>query len=325
MKLFKIEENDANQRLDKFLKKLFPNATRSLIYKLNRKGKIKVDWKKKDNEYKLVEGEEIKIFLRDEDFDELIKKQEIKEEIKDKLEKKDIMFEDWDMLAINKNPWINVHPAWHKTKEVSLIEQVWDYIWWKKDSLTFKPSLAHRIDRDTSGIIIIWKKKNTLEYLTSAFKNHTIRKRYFALVIWKLENKKWKIDKKILRLEKAVNENKVRIDEEGQKALTLYEVVWEYSIKTKEWDLHISALEVEIKTWRMHQIRLHMQSIWHPIIWDKTYWDKKINWFLEKNYNISRQMLHSYKIDLFYPPRDKNISLNAKLKKDMQDFIDKIK
>lgn len=325
MKLFKIEENDANQRLDKFLKKLFPNATRSLIYKLNRKGKIKIDWKKKDNEYKLIEGEEIKIFLRDEDFIELTKKQEEKKEIKNKLEKKDIMFEDSNMLAINKNPWMNVHPAGHKTKEVSLIEQVWDYIWDKKDSLTFKPSLAHRIDRDTSGIIIVWKKKDTLEYLTSAFKNHSIRKRYFALVFWKIENKKDKIDKKILRIENAINENKVRIDKEWQKALTLYEVVWEYTIKTKEWEVKVSAVEVEIKTWRMHQIRLHMQSIWHPIIWDKTYWDKKLNSFIEKNYGISRQMLHSHKIDFFYPTRNKNISLNAKIKEDMQSFIDKIK
>lgn len=167
MQVFKIEENDANQRLDKFLKKLFPNATRSLIYKLNRKDKIKVknisDWekfRKKDNEYKLEIWDEVKIFLNESEFKELSEvKIEKTIESSEKFDKNDIVYEDGDLLIINKSSGINVHAWDHKTKETNVILQVQDYLWKKLNSLTFKPSLIHRIDRDTSGILMIAKKK----------------------------------------------------------------------------------------------------------------------------------------------------------------------
>ncbi|MDR0772692.1 MAG: hypothetical protein LBF15_07100 [Candidatus Peribacteria bacterium] len=127
MKLFKIEENDANQRLDKFLKKLFPNATRSLIYKLNRKEKVKVKpspltpllsegegnkFKKRDNEYKLQVGDEVKIFLSDDEFNSLISPSALTrgkgsgDRGTDKQGgiKENIVFEDADLLVLNKNP-----------------------------------------------------------------------------------------------------------------------------------------------------------------------------------------------------------------------------
>lgn len=171
MKLFKIEENDANQRLDKFLRKLFPNAVRSLIFKLNRKNKIKVkfqtsEWKfkKRDNEYKLQVWDEIKIFLSDEEFKKLSERplsQPFPQGEKGVIhfDKRNIVFEDGDLFVVNKEAWINVHPGDYKTKESNLIAQVQDYLGEKLNSLTFKPSLVHRIDRDTSWILLIAKKK----------------------------------------------------------------------------------------------------------------------------------------------------------------------
>ena len=158
MKIFKIEENDANQRLDKFLKKLFPNATRSLIYKLNRKDKIKVlsendlekKFRKKDNEYKLELNDEVKIFLKDEEFKEL--SEEKKENpflLWEKFDKKDIIFEDSDLFVVNKSAGINVHPGDHKTKETNLIAQVWfielivtlQEFWWSQRKKIFWQNL----------------------------------------------------------------------------------------------------------------------------------------------------------------------------------------
>lgn len=352
MKIFKIEENDANQRLDKFLKKLFPNATRSLIYKFNRKDKIKIftppsippltwegsnnekKFKKKDNEYKLKLWDEIKIFLEDKDFDILVNNNKIEEnneinkkEInsKNKFNKDDIVFEDSDLLIINKNSWINVHPGDHKTKEVSLIHQVQDYLWNKLNSLTFKPSLAHRIDRDTSWILIIAKKKDILSKLVLDFKEHKkIKKTYYAIVLWKLSRKNWTIKKNLLRIENAENENKVQVSESWQTAITHYKLIKEHILRQNENILILSEIEVQIETWRMHQIRVHMTSIWNPILWDKIYWDKKINSFFERNYWLKRQALHAWKIEFFHYWKDKKIELIAKIKEDLVNFINKI-
>jgi len=334
MKQFKITENDANQRLDKFLKKLFPRATRSLIYKFNRKDKIKVkfdgsDWKfkKRDNEYKLQVWDEIKIHLSDNDFNELSKKEETKEiKLWSKFNKKDIVYEDKDLLVINKNPWINVHPWDHKTKETNVIAQVQDYLWDKLNSLTFKPSLIHRIDRDTSWILLIWKTKNLLTRLVNDFKDHKkVKKTYYAIVLGKLSRKKWTIKKNLLRIENAKNENKVKVDESGQTAITHYKTLKEHILQTKEGVMILTEVEIEIETWRMHQIRVHMSSLWNPILWDKTYWNKKLNSFFERNFWLKRQALHAWKIDFFHYARDKQMKLEARIKEDLKEFIEKIK
>jgi len=333
MQIIKIEENDANQRLDKFLKKLFINATRALIYKFNRKWKIKVkqvwdDWfKKRDNEFKLTRWDEVKLFLTDKDIKEL--SEERKEErisLDNKFNKKDIVFEDSDLFIINKSSWVNVHPWDFKSKEVSIIQQVQDYLWKKLNSLTFKPSLVHRIDRDTSGLLIIAKKKDILSKLVEDFKNHKkIRKTYLAICFGKLPQKSWTITKKLLRIENAQNRNKVEISEKGQTAISHYKLVEEFVVKTKNWNQNISVVEVQIETGRMHQIRVHLASIKCPIIWDKTYWNKSLNHYFEREFNIKRQMLHAYKIEFFHYWRKKNMQLQARIKKDMQDFLEKIK
>ncbi|MDD3145089.1 MAG: RluA family pseudouridine synthase [Candidatus Gracilibacteria bacterium] len=337
MKIFTIEENDANSRLDKFLKKLFPNASISLIYKLNRKDKIKVKFegsegkfKRRDNEYKTQIGDEIKIFLSDEEFDTLSKN--IKEENKssmvagEKLSSKDIVFEDADLLVINKNSGINVHPGDHKTTETNIIYQVQDYLGDKLNSLTFKPSLAHRIDRDTSGILMIAKKKEMLVRLVADFKDHKkIKKTYFAVVVGKLGRKKGTIKANLLRIENAKDENKVQVNENGLSAVTHYKLLKEHIMQTKEGVLILSEIEVQIETGRMHQIRVHMTSIGNPIVGDKAYGDKKVNSFLRNNYGLTRQALHAWKIEFFHYGRDKVMELEARLKDDLIEFLEKLK
>ena len=322
MKKFIIEENDANQRLDKFLKKLFKNATRWLIFKLNRKWKIKVDWKKKDNEYKIQAWEEIKIFLRDEEFLELTESKKEEKKISKRLNKKDIIYEDKEILVINKEPFLNVHPWDHKTEEISLIEQVHDYLSPTLNSLTFKPALAHRIDRDTSWAIVIWKQKHILENLVSLFKNKWVEKKYFAVVLWKMSRKQWTISKNLIRIDNAKNENKVQVSEKWQKAITHYKVLKELTLETKEWEIDITTLEVTIETWRMHQIRVHLNHLWNPIIWDTKYGDMKTNHYLRNNHNVKRQFLHSKSLSFFVKSKKKNMTYNARLKDDMVSFLD---
>jgi 23S rRNA-/tRNA-specific pseudouridylate synthase len=131
------------------------------------------------------------------------------------------------------------------------------------------------------------------------------------------------ITKKLERIKNAKNENKVQISEKWQEAVTHYSVLNEFFLKTKEWNLIISELEVEIKTWRMHQIRVHLADLWNPILWDKIYWNKKLNAFLEKNYWLERQALHAWKIEFFHYGKEKKMKLEARIKDDLKDFIKK--
>ncbi len=333
MKIFYIEWNDADQRLDKFLKKLFPLATRWLIYKLNRKEKIKISsdgmkFKKQDNEYKLQVWEQVKIFLTDEDFEILQQKpekQNFSSAEKSVVLKQDIVYEDASLLVMNKNPWINVHPWENKSKEASLIEIVHDYLWDKFSSLTFRPSLVHRLDRDTSWIVVIAKKKDILTRLVNDFKTHNnIKKIYFALVLWKMPAQSWKIEEKLSRTENAHNENKVKIDKDGKEAITYYKVLQEHIFKTKNGEEIISELEIEIQTGRMHQIRVHLANLWNPIIGDKVYWNKSFNHYICQEFHFCRQELHSWKLEFFHYDLNKKVLLEARMKEDMKNFIDKL-
>ena len=327
MKEFSITSNDAEQRLDKFLKKLFVNATRGLLYKLNRKGKIKViiQWKKtkQDNEYKLQLDDKVQVFLQNQDIKELMQKKEKSQSISfhARLSQKDIIFEDNTLLVVNKNPWQNVHPWDHKTQEVSLIEQAQDYLGEGFASLTFKPSLIHRIDRDTSGIVLIAKEKQVLVQLSADFKEkNTIKKTYYGLVVWKLSRKQGTIQKKLKRIENAKNENKIQVSQWWQEAITHYTLLWEYRLSLPQGEQIISEVEMTIETGRMHQIRVHMAAIWSPILWDNTYGNKSLNHYFSKNFWIHRQMLHAWKIDFFHPKKKKRIQFKAPLKKDMREF-----
>ncbi len=332
MQILEIAENDAGQRLDKFLRKLFPQATRALLYKLNRTWKIKIsedgqNFKKQDNEYKLKQWEKVKLFMSEKDFSELSKREtsSVERTITDNFTKEDIVYEDGFLLVVNKSAWVNVHPWDHKTKEVSLIEKVHDYLWWKLDSLTFKPSLVHRIDRDTSGIVLIAKKKDILSKLVDDLKEHKkVRKIYYAIALGKLKQKDWVIDVKLERIENATHQNKVQVSKNGQKAITKYTCLEEKTVTLDGKSHIISLLEVEIETWRMHQIRVHLASIWNPILWDDTYGDKWLNYLFKKHFLVTRQFLHAWKIEFYHYGREKKMSLEARLKDDMKKFLEQI-
>lgn len=330
MKQYTITSNDADQRLDKFLKKLLPNASLSYIYKLIRKWNIKVlslegKKTKQNKDYKILKWEAVQIFVSDSDIAELSKPTASLDaplpwDIK--LSKSDIAYEDDDLLIVNKNPGVNVHPGDHKTLEVSLIELVDDYYAGRLNSLTFKPSLIHRIDRDTSWIVMIAKQKQILTQLSADFKNHTnLTKTYFAIVLGRVSRNTWTIKKKLKRIENAKNENKVQVSESGQEAVSSYRVLKEYKIKLPAGEQIITAVQVSIETGRMHQIRVHMAALWNPILWDKSYGDKQLNSYFTKHHSISRQMLHAWKIEFFHPWRKKKMQVEAKLKKDMKNFI----
>lgn len=215
-KIIISEISDSDQRLDKFLKKFFPNIALGAMYKMLRTGKIKVSGKKKEQNYRLALGDEIDIFLTDEEIlslQKVEKNADNEAKTEKNFKKVDIVYQDEFILIVNKPAGMNVHPGDHKTTEISLIEHIHDILGKKYNSLTFKPSLVHRIDRDTSGCVLIALQKNILEKLLSELQNHKIEKVYHAVVIGKPKKPRDTISAKLLRRENAKNEAKVIVSD----------------------------------------------------------------------------------------------------------------
>lgn len=169
-----------------------------------------------------------------------------------------ILFEDEDLLAVNKPPRLTVHPGDHKTTEASLIELVQDYLGKRYDTPTFKPSLVHRLDRDTSGVILIAKNRPALNVLLDELQSNRFKKTYLTVTSGIPEKKRDTIKVPLLRIENAKNEAKVQVHPKGQKAVTHYETVRE-----KE---DFALLKVVLETGRTHQIRVHLSHIGCPVL-----------------------------------------------------------
>lgn len=332
---------DAWQRLDRFVRKYLPNAPLGGIFKMIRIGKIKVNGKKKDQTYKLEIDDEVSFYLTDVEMAGFIKNSEwdIQNEIWKSSEiqtKKiilDILYEDDYLMVINKPAGINVHPGDHKTTEISLIDIVQDYLKWKYDSLTFRPALVHRIDRDTSGCLLIAKDKSVLESLLAGLQSHEIEKIYHTIVLGIPTKKQDTIRARLLRIENAKSEAKVKVDESGQSAVTHYRIVTSEKLQVKSLETHkpetrntpswimISLLECRIETGRTHQIRVHMAHIGNPVLADKAYWDMSINSYLKRNLGISRQLLHARSLSFIHPKNQKKLIIEAPYPADFAEII----
>ncbi len=331
--------SDAGQRIDRFCKKFFPNIALGAIYRLLRTGKIKINGKKKDQSYKLELWDELTLWMSDEEIHAMQAKNGWSTPDNSRVENPSknwmrdatpmalsILYEDEYLMVINKPAWINVHAWDHKTTESNLIDQVQDYLRGWHDSLTFRPALVHRIDRDTSGCILIAKEKPTLEALLSDLQSHSIEKVYHALVVGFPAENTGTIREKLLRIENARWEAKVRVDATWQSAVTHYRVIQHQSrVTATEWVPHISLLECRIETGRTHQIRVHLAHIGSPILWDKAYGNKKINSFFERNVGISRQMLHAYSLEFIHPITKKRLKIEAPYFPDFTRGVDTIR
>lgn len=318
---------DAWQRLDRFVRKYLPNAPLGGIFKMLRTWKIKVNGKKKDQTYILEIDDELTFWLTDEEISEFKVESRMPKVETSRLEVKilwslpfPILYEDEYLMVINKPAGINVHPGDHKTTEISIIDCVQDYLRWKHDSLTFRPALVHRIDRDTSGCLLIAKDKSVLESLLTSLQAHEIEKIYHTIVLGIPIKNQDTIRARLLRIENAKNEAKVRVDETGQLAVTHYKIVQnsKFKINNKKLEtkniqswVDISLLECRIETGRTHQIRVHMAHIGHPVLADKAYWDMSINSYLKRNLGISRQLLHAYSLSFVHPKTHRRLIINA--------------
>ncbi len=289
MREIHIGSNEANQRLDKFLRKYMPKASLSFIYKMIRKKNIKVNNKKSENIYTLQQGDTVQIYFSDDTLEGFQEKRKIAN-IDINFS---IVYEDENILIVNKPSGLIIHGDKKEEKE-TLINQVIKYLYDKgsydpQKEKTFVPASVNRLDRNTSGLVIIGKNYPTVQSLNQMLReNYGVQKYYLALVVGNFSKKM------TLKgyLKKDEEKNKVELlnkEEEGSKYI-------ETIIKPIRSVKNYSLVEVEIITGRSHQIRLHLASIGHPIIGDLKYGNKIENKKMKDKFDLRRQFLHAYKL-----------------------------
>ena len=296
IKELNVENCDEGIRLDQYLTKQL-DLTRTRIQTLVKENNVMVNNMKTKAAYKIEFGDSIRVNIPD-----IIEQNIEAEDIK-----LDIMYQDTDVAVINKYPGMVVHPA-HGHYSGTLVNAILFQI---KDlsgiNGEIRPGIVHRLDKDTSGLVIIAKNDRSHTVLSDMFKNKEVKKTYLAIVKGKVINNIGRIETNIARDNKdrkkmAVIEN----DNIGKVAITNYKVI--------DSNDKYSLLEVNIETGRTHQIRVHMKYIGHPILGDSVYGKSD-----KKN---TRQMLHAYKLEFDHPITSKKMILEAPLPKDFLDALD---
>lgn len=293
-------------RVDIFLSALFPIYSRSYIQKIIDKWQVSVNSKKISKNLKINPCDEIEIEIIPEKLEILPQKMDL-----------DIIFEDENILIINKNSWINVHPVpWEGWTENTLVNGILEHCKENLGTINWveRPGIVHRLDKDTSGIILIAKNDFMMNYLASIIKDRKIEKKYFAIVSWIVKEKKFRIESEIWRDPKDRKKMTVKNPLNPKNAISEVEVI-DYI------DEKYTLLEVKILTWRTHQIRVHLSSIWFPILWDKVYGNEKINLEVLKKYWLQRQALHAKSLE--FELYGKKVFFESDLKNDMKKILEK--
>ena len=260
-----VKKENYYSRLDKFLRKSLPDVPMSAIYKFIRKGKVYVNGKRvRDQAFRLEKGDIVEI--RYVDIEKFRRRKETNLEPQ-KMDL-DIIYEDEKILVLNKPAGIALHPG----KNIHVATLIEGLMYHGKEK-GFQPHLVHRLDLNTSGVLVVAKGNEMARVLTDLFKRRLVEKEYITLVRGKITGK-----------------GKIEEPLDGQEALTEYE-----ALETKD---GLTLLRVRIKTGRKHQIRRHMALVGHHVIGDDKYGQKQFNREIRRKTGLRRQFLHCYRLTL---------------------------
>ena len=307
-----VPEHQHKERLDQFLSLQLERITRSRLQKLIKNGNVTVNDEVVKPSHKVMPGEKIVITFPPPQTYKLIP-----EDIA-----LNIIYEDESLIVINKQAGIVMHPAFANLRG-TLVNALLHY----SENLStlsgdYRPGLVHRLDKDTSGLIVVAKNDFIHARLASQFSNRTIQREYRALVWGHFREKSGRIETLINRSTR--DRTRMTISKQGKPAITNYEVMKEYPL--------ISLVRVILETGRTHQIRVHLSAKGHPVLGDQTYGgqNKQIIKLNQKDQQLGmellrlmpRQALHAKTLGFIHPETDKGMWFDSEVPEDIQGVID---
>ena len=291
MKELTVKENDAGQRLDRFVAKALPLLPPALMQKYIRLKRIKVNGKGSQRDVRLAEGDILQLYINDEFFDQPTEENRFLSIFKPQL---DIVYEDGNLLLVNKRPGLVVH-ADETEKVNTLINHIQAYLYQKREwnprwENAFTPALCNRIDRNTGGIVIAAKNAETLRIINEKIRDREIDKRYLCVTLGRPRPPEGEVSCFLLKDEQKKQVSVYHRPVPGGKtAVTRY--------RTLETRGELSLLEVQLLTGRTHQIRATMADLGCPLLGDGKYGNGDVN----RRYHETRQALYSYKLRFDFP------------------------
>ena len=299
METYIVKQEDQGKRLDIYISNQNNDLTRTAVQRLIEQEKILVNGKKRKVAYKVTEGDMVIIEETEAQMIEL-KAQEIPI---------DIIYEDSDIIVVNKPKGMVVHPA-NGNPDGTLVNAIMAIC---KDSLSgiggeIRPGIVHRLDKDTSGLLIVAKNDKAHVNMSEQIKNHEVKKTYIALVRGIVKENEATIDMPIGR--SRSDRKKMAVDKNGRNAVTHIKVLKRYDKYT--------LLEINIETGRTHQIRVHLSHIGYPIIGDYIYSNGK------NEFGVIGQCLHAKCLEFKHPITGKSMKLEAELPEYFQEILKKL-
>ena len=299
METYIVKQEDQGKRLDTYISNQNNDLTRTAVQRLIEQEKILVNGKKRKVAYKVTEGDMVIIEETEAQMIEL-KAQEIPI---------DIIYEDSDIIVVNKPKGMVVHPA-NGNPDGTLVNAIMAIC---KDSLSgiggeIRPGIVHRLDKDTSGLLIVAKNDKAHVNMSEQIKNHEVKKTYIALVRGIVKENEATIDMPIGR--SRSDRKKMAVDKNGRNAVTHIKVLKRYDKYT--------LLKINIETGRTHQIRVHLSHIGYPIIGDYIYSNGK------NEFGVIGQCLHAKCLEFKHPVTGKEMKLEAPLPDYFENILKKL-
>lgn len=298
-RIYNIDETLKGKRIDKFLSEEFEGKSRSFIQGIIEKGTVLVNEKVVKSNYKLKTFDIVKVSMPEpEELDVQAEDIEI-----------NILYEDSDVIVINKAKGMVVHPApgnYNGTLVNALLYHCKDL---SSINGVIRPGIVHRIDKDTTGVLVIAKNDDAHVKLSSQLKDHSMKREYYALVEGKISKDSGTIDKPLKRSKR--DRLKIAIDSDGRRAVTHFEVIERFKNTT--------LVKCVLETGRTHQIRVHMASIGHPLVGDPLYGFKKTK------FKSEGQMLHAKVLGFIHPRSNEYVEFTTELPDNYRKLLENLK
>ena len=298
--ILKVTEENTGERIDKYLSTVIEGKTRSFIQGLIEEKAVTVNGKIIKSNYKVKINDEVVVILPE----------PIELDVKAENIKLDIVYEDSDVIVVNKPKNMVVHPAPGNYSGTLVNGLLYHCKYLSGINGVIRPGIVHRIDKDTTGILVVAKNDEAHNSLAKQFKDHSIKREYYALVEGRFSKESGTIDKPLGRNKK--DRLKMDIVEDGRRAVTHYEVLEQY-------DKGVSLIKCTLETGRTHQIRVHMASIGHPLVGDQTYGFKK------QKFKIEGQALHAKTLGFIHPSTGEYIEFTSDLPEYFEELIRKLR